>query len=190
MADKDRDESEAAAHSSMGEMAGLWVQSQSIVSAYITANVIDLHHAEDLIQDVAKAVAERFDTFDRSRSFTPWVLGIARNRLLKYYRTRARDRLVLSEPALSRYGEAMYRIEHEAEDRRHALRVCLEQVTGRSREILELRYGDDLKVKDIGQRLGISASTVSVVLHRVRRALDECIRKTLAREGGDGVPAN
>ena len=62
----------------MSEMAALWVQSQSIVSAYITANVIDLHHAEDLIQDVAKAVAEKFDAFDRSRPFTPWVLGIAR----------------------------------------------------------------------------------------------------------------
>ena len=120
MAESNRDVGDSSAHSSMSEMAGLWVQSQSIVSAYVTANVIDLHHAEDLIQEVAKAVAEKFDTFDRSRPFTPWVLGIARNRLLKYYRTRARDRLVLSEPVLARFGDAMYRIEEEAEDRRHA----------------------------------------------------------------------
>jgi len=190
MAEPERDVSQPSTHSSMSEMATLWVQSQSIVSAYITANVIDLHHAEDLIQDVAKAVAERFDTFDRSRPFTPWVLGIARNRLLKYYRSRARDRLVLSEPALASYGDAMHRIEQEAEDRRHALRTCLKQITGRSREILDLRYGADLKVKEIGLQLGISASTVSVVLHRVRRALDECIRRTLATEGGDGAQTN
>lgn len=172
-------------------MASLWVQSQSIVSAYITANVIDLHHAEDLLQEVAKAVAEKFDTFDRSRPFTPWVLGIARNRLLKYYRSRARDRLVLSEPALARYGDAMQRIEPEAEERRHALRECLKQVTGRSREALDLRYGADLKVREIGQRLGVSASTVSVMLYRVRRVLDECIRRTLSRgEGGESVQAN
>ena len=174
----------------MSEMAGYWVRSQSIVSAYVTANVVDLHHAEDLIQEVAQTVAEKFDTFDRSRPFTPWVLGIARNRLLKYYRTKARDRLVLSDPALASFGNAMERIEAESEDRRHALRSCLKQVTGRSREALELRYGEDMKVKEIGQQLGVSASTVSVMLHRVRRALDECIRRTLAAEGGEGVATN
>ncbi len=171
----------------MSEMAGLWVGSQSIVSAYITANVIDLHHAEDLIQDVAKTVAERFDTFDRARPFTPWALGIARNRLLKYYRTQARDRMVLSEPALARFGDAMQQLEDVTEDRRHALRACLKQIKGRSREVLDLRYGEDMKVKEIGQRLGVSASTVSVMLHRVRRALDECIRRTLSAEGGNGA---
>ena len=61
----------------------------------------------------------------------------------------------------------------------------MKQVTGRSREVLDLRYGEDMKVKEIGQRLGISASTVSVMLHRVRRALDECIRRSLASEGGE-----
>ena len=86
---------------SMRELAGLWVQSQSVISAYITANVFDLHHAEDLVQEVAKIVAENFASYDRRHSFVSWALGIARNRILKYYRTRARDRLVLSENALS-----------------------------------------------------------------------------------------
>ncbi len=74
----------------MRELARLWVQSQSVISAYITANVIDAHHAEDLVQEVAQVVAEKFMTFDRSRSFLSWALGIARNRVLKYYRSRER----------------------------------------------------------------------------------------------------
>jgi len=50
------------------------VQSQSVISAYITANVVDAHHAEDLVQEVAQGVAEKFSEFDRTRSFTrgPW----------------------------------------------------------------------------------------------------------------------
>src|SRR5262245_53250378 len=87
---------------SVRELARLWVQSQSAISAYITAHVFDVHHAEDLVQEVAQAAAESFASFDRSRSFLSWVLGIARNRVLKYYRTRARDRLILSEAALER----------------------------------------------------------------------------------------
>src|SRR5690606_5033835 len=81
--------------SSMRELARLWIQSQPAISAYLSANVIDVHHAEDLVQEVAQVVAEKFDEYDRDRSFTSWALGIARHRLLKYYRTRSRDRLVL-----------------------------------------------------------------------------------------------
>jgi RNA polymerase sigma-70 factor, ECF subfamily len=66
----------------MRELAGYWVQSQSAVSAYIAANVVDLHHVEDLVQEVAQVCAEKFATFDRERSFVSWVLGIARHRLL------------------------------------------------------------------------------------------------------------
>ena len=111
----------------MRDLAGLWVQSQPVISAYISANVIDAHHAEDLVQEVAQVVAEKFAEFDRARSFTSWAMGIARNRLLKYYRSHARDRIVLSETALSRLGEGLERIEHEAEDRREALRICLDE---------------------------------------------------------------
>jgi len=168
---------------SMRELARLWVQSQSVISAYLTANVIDVHHAEDLVQEVAQVAAEKFAEYDRGRSFTSWALGIARNRLLKYYRSRSRDRLVLSEAALSKLGEALERVEHEAEDRRIALRTCLERVEGRRRKALELRYGENMKVADIAANLGMSADGVSVMLHRIRTILYECIRKQLAKIG-------
>jgi RNA polymerase sigma-70 factor (ECF subfamily) len=166
---------------SMRDLARLWVQSQPVISAYLTANVIDLHHAEDLVQEVAQVVAEKFAEYDRSRSFTSWSLGIARYRLLKYYRLRARDRLVLSEAALNKLSEALERIEHETEDRRAALRVCLEKVQGRRRQVLEMRYGENAKVGAIAEHFGMSADGVSVMLHRIRALLFECIERQLAR---------
>jgi RNA polymerase sigma-70 factor (ECF subfamily) len=166
---------------SMRELARLWVQSQSAISAYLTANVIDAHHAEDLVQEVAQVVAEKFEEYDRQRSFTSWALGIARNRLLKYYRSRSRDRLVLSEAALTQLGSALERVEHEAENRRIALRTCLERIAGRRRRVLEMRYGENIKVQAIAQQLGMSSDGVSVMLHRIRSALHMCIEKQMAR---------
>lgn len=174
---------DAAGVAAMRELAGLWVQSQSVISAYITANVFDLHHAEDLVQEVAQVVAENFANYDRSQSFVAWALGIARNRLLKYYRTRARDRMVLSETALVRLGEALEHAAGESEDRREALRKCLEQITGRRREVLEMRYRENAKVIEIGDKFGMSASAVSVMLHRIRDALHECIERHVTRTG-------
>ena len=100
---------------------------------------------------------------------------------MKYYRTRSRDRLVLSELALTQLGDAMERVEHEAEDRRAALRICIERVEGRRRRVLEMRYGESAKVGEIAQQLGMSSDGVSVMLHRIRTLLYECIQKQLAQ---------
>ena len=112
----------------MRELAGLWVQSQSVISAYITANVFDLHHAEDLVQEVAQVVAENFANYDRRHSFVSWALGIARNRVLKYYRTAIPRSNRAERKRLIRLGDALEQIESESEDRREALRLCLQRL--------------------------------------------------------------
>src|SRR4051812_44709349 len=167
----------------MRELAGYWVQSQSVISAYITASVFDLHHAEDIVQEVAQVVAEKFASYDRSQSFVGWALGIARNRIMKYYRRRARDRVVLSDEALMRLGEVLEHTGAENEDRREALRHCLQQVTGRRRAVLEMRYRTNAKVTDIAVNFGMSPSAVSVMLHRIRSALYECVERNLSKTG-------
>lgn len=178
---------QAAEHEAMvasrRELAALWVRSQPAISAYITANVVDLHHADDLVQEVAQVVAEKIGTYDRDRSFTSWALGIARNRLLKYYRSQSRDRLVLSEVALTQLAVSIEHVNQQAEERREALRACMEQVRGRRRIVLDLRYGEGFKVIDIAAKLGMSASAVSVMLFRVRTALMQCVQRQLASEG-------
>jgi RNA polymerase sigma-70 factor (ECF subfamily) len=72
-------------------------------------------------------------------------------------------------------------VEHEAEDRRMALRTCLEQVEGRRRTVLEMRYGANAKVTAIASELNMSCDAVSVMLYRIRRMLYECVQKQLAR---------
>lgn len=181
--DEGGDEVLSSQVASMRELAGLWVQSQSVISAYLTANVVDLHHVEDLVQEVAQVCAEKFSSYDRERPFLSWALGIARHRLLKYYRSRSRDRLVLSEAALVRLEAALARVDHEAEDRREAVRRCLQRIRGRRREALDMRYSANAKVSDIAAVLGMSPSGVSVMLHRVRAALFVCIRRYLSGRG-------
>ncbi|HZZ27658.1 MAG TPA: sigma-70 family RNA polymerase sigma factor [Pirellulales bacterium] len=184
VSDAPHEEGTSPQNSAVRELARLWVQSQPIISAYVTANVLDVHHAEDLVQEVAQIAAEKYSTFDRNRSFVSWALGIARNRVLKYYRSRARDRLVLSETALTKLEQALEQVGHEAEDRRAALKTCLEKIQGRRREVLELRYSQNAKVADIAQRFGMSSDGVFVMLHRIRTVLYGCIHRQLAKGAG------
>lgn len=161
-------------------MARLWMRSQGAIAAYVTANTRDFHHAEDVIQDVGKVVAEKFGEYDRGRSFTAWSLGIARNCLLSYYRDSGRNRMVLSEDALRSVEVAVEAVADSGEQRRIALRSCLETLRDRQRELLTLRYEDGLGVVEIASRNETTASTVSVTLYRLRRKLLDCIERRLS----------
>jgi RNA polymerase sigma-70 factor, ECF subfamily len=179
----DRDPRRDAQVSRMRDLAIYWVNSQPVVSAYISANVVDTHHVEDILQEVAQVCAEKFDEYDSERSFISWAMGIARNRILKYYRTRSRDRMVLSEAVLERLEGALEKMEPEAEDRRDALRFCIQRVAGRRRTVLDLRYRDNIRVNEIAEHFDMSPSAVSVMLHRIRTELLECVRRRLNVQG-------
>jgi RNA polymerase sigma-70 factor (ECF subfamily) len=167
----------------MRDLAMYWVNSQSVISAYISANVVDAHHVEDILQEVAQVCAEKFSEYDRERSFISWAMGIARNRILKYYRSRSRDRMVLSEAVLERLEGALEKMEPEAEDRREALRECIKRVEGRRRNVLDLRYRENVRVNEIADRFGMPSSAVSVMLHRIRTDLLDCVRHRLKIQG-------
>lgn len=174
-------ERESSASTDLALMAKLWMQSQGAIAAYVTANTRDFHHAEDVIQEVGRVVAEKFGDYDPTRSFTAWSLGIARNCVLSHYRDSGRDRLLLSENALRTVEAAVEEVARTGERRRVALRACLDTLRDREREWLTLRYEHGLAVSEIASQKITSASTVSVTLHRLRRKLLDCIERRLAR---------
>ena len=57
------------------------------------------------------------------------------------------------------------------------LRLAREQeLTARQRELLRLRYEEEMSVTQIAGRLGVSKSTVSRTLSRAQRRLYKCLR--------------
>ena len=65
-----------------------------------------------------------------------------------------------------------------------ALGRCLKAVDMRSRELLNLRYVNDLSCAEIATRKSATTNAVRVALHRLRTALHRCIEERLvAREG-------
>ena len=58
-----------------------WALAQPAVAAFLTSVVRDFRERDDLLQDVAVAVIESFESYDESRPFVPWAIGIARHRV-------------------------------------------------------------------------------------------------------------
>jgi RNA polymerase sigma-70 factor (ECF subfamily) len=161
------------------EVARLWTAAMPVVLAFLRSGVPRLHDAQDLLQDVAVEAVRRFDTYDPSRSFVGWALGIARNKLKAHYRDHLTSQRILSDLALSRLAEAMQRIARETTDTADALDRCLGRVEAKSMQLLDMRYVQDLSCAEIAQATGASVSAVKVALHRLRAVLHRCIEERL-----------
>jgi RNA polymerase sigma-70 factor (ECF subfamily) len=171
------------------ELSVLWTKAHPIVAAYFRASLRDFHRAEDLLQETAAVVAEKFTTYDPSRSFVSWVLGVARNKLLHHLRTDSNDRHVFDESTVREITDLYAEMEPELAAMTAALETCVDRVTGRPRKLLEMRYVRELTPAKIAVLTGMQAGAVAVMLHRVRRALRDCIEKQLANARRDVGPA-
>jgi RNA polymerase sigma-70 factor (ECF subfamily) len=170
-------EGDRAAH-----IAKLWMESQTVVASFISSSIPDFHAAEDVLQQVAVAVAKDFETYDSERPFIAWAIGIAKFRILAYLRKRRNDRHVFDDRMVVHLADAFEKINLEVDPIRHALGECIQSVNGRSRQALQMRYVDDMKPAAIAEAFGIKPNAVSALLYRARAALGDCIRKRMAGE--------
>lgn len=152
-----------------------WTLAQPAVSAFVTAVVRDFSDRDDVLQNVAVAVIDSFATYDESRPFTPWAIGVARNQIGLYLRRRKRDRHTFDSDAVANLASAFDAV---ADDEMHLLdrlRVCVARLDTRSRRLCQLRYRDDLKPAAIADVLSMTANGVSKALQRVRTQLRICL---------------
>ena len=163
-----------------------WTRAQPAVSAFISSLVTDFHKSEDLLQRAAVAVASKFSSYDASRPFIGWAIGMAKIEILRFRQESKRDRLVFEAETLDVVANAFEQTSLEISDLRSALRKCLQRLQGSARQILELHYLQEFDPAQISSRLGISQNAVFVRLHRARTALRECMEKgTLSISSGE-----
>lgn len=163
-------------------MAELWHKWQPTISAYLQAAVPNYHDAEDLLQQVAVAVARDFDKYDPQTPFGHWAIAIARHRVLNFRRSKAMSKVVFSQETMDLLAEVLPDEPPVTSDFKAVLDQCLEKLQDRARAVLSLRYEEDLRADDIAPRLGMSSSAVSVLLHRTRKALAHCVRSAMGSE--------
>ncbi len=159
----------------MRDLTVHWTRAQPNVSAFISSMVINFHDAEDLIQQVAQSIAEEYHRYDSKQPFIGWALGIARFKVYNYYRS-SKKRQLLDAESLDKIEAAYTVLEPEMDELREALDHCMKQVKGRAGDAIRLRYLNDFKPKQIGEKIGMSANAVSVMLFRVRETLSRCLQ--------------
>lgn len=159
----------------------LFVASQPAFHGFLVALVHDHHAADDLLQELAGRLWEKFGDYDPGRPFVGWGIGFARYVAMEWRRKQQRLPIPMDEKTLSLLADAAEEHLEHHDARLDALRGCLKHLTERQRLALRLRYQEEHPVAEIARMWQRTQMAVYKVLQHCHRALLDCIAETLTR---------
>jgi RNA polymerase sigma-70 factor (ECF subfamily) len=125
-----------------------------------------------------------YDQFELGTDFVKWVSVIAHNQVRKFRREAKRTGFQLSEVTCERLASDASRGADLFEFRRDALRNCMGKLAAGDRQLVQRCYSDSAaSFKTIAEEAGRPVNTVYKALNRIRRALQQCIDRSLSTEG-------
>ncbi len=136
--------------------------------------------AEDLTQETFEAAVTTIGNRNGTSVSVPWLIGVARHKLLDHYRRTGRE-----DRKLARFRERTPKKEElltwESEGSRDKALAALERLPGNQRAAMVLKYLDDLPVPEIAKAMHKSIHAVESLLARGRESF-----KRFYLEGEDG----
>jgi RNA polymerase sigma-70 factor (ECF subfamily) len=161
-----------------------FVRSQDRIYAYVALLLPNRADAEEVFQQTSLILWKKWRQFDPSRDFVRWACGMAHLEVRNFLRKHAdRGRLYLSDDVLAEVAQVRLESHDLLEARRQALRGCLGRLKAGNRELLERCYSGRESIKAIAEGRGQPPNALYMTLKRLRRALFDCINRTLAAEG-------
>lgn len=152
------------------------------IRAYVRRLVPSRADADDVMQEVAVVLWEKFGQFRADGDFRAWAFGIARYAVLGWLRDKGRDRLVLAEDVVEMIADEAVHEEPRLEQQRAALEDCMGKVAPDQRDLLLQAYQPEARIQEVADGSGRTVAGFYQWLHRMRRLLLDCVKRRLARE--------
>ncbi|MBA4387688.1 MAG: hypothetical protein C0404_06880 [Verrucomicrobia bacterium] len=154
---------------------------QRQVMGYLIGKLRNFHSAEDLWQEITLVAWNKYASFDQTRPYIAWLFGIASNMVKHYFRDKP-DELTLPDEIIENVAEIIEKENDRLVTQRDALKRCVENLPSHQRDILRMRYEEDVALKDLAAALGKTLGAVNMLLNRIRSILQECSKARLARQ--------
>ena len=161
----------------------LFLRSEQEIYRYVAALVPNTTDAEDIVQQTALALWEKFDAYDPAQPFTPWACRFALNKARQWIERRQRWQALLEGGLAEELERRREDLRPELEVRLKHLEGCLNKLPEEQRSLVEGYYFrlDTIEKLAVGSSRTVAATYKT--LQRVRQALQSCIEDAAKPEG-------
>lgn len=141
---------------------------------YVMRRVGDQDLAEDLVSQTFFDALSHLKSYEyRGYPFSSWLYKIAHNNVLKWYRVNSRTQKVDLEDIAELRSEEDVEAEVDARSEREDINALLDKLDYEDREIIRLKYFEEVSNIEISQVMGITPNNVGVKLYRALKKLKQ-----------------
>ena len=132
--------SKMVAEDARAEFLTLFLHAEREIFRYIAALVPHHADAEDILQQTALALWERFDDYDRSKPFVPWACRFALNKVRQAIERQRRWQALLSNDLVDELLRRREVLSDDFERRFTHLNDCMAKLPESQRSLVEAYY--------------------------------------------------
>src|SRR3954466_7218036 len=137
-ADSERSSEDRAA--AQERFLSLFLRSEREVFRYVAVLAPNVADAEDIVQQTALSLWEKFDAYDPSQPFTPWACRFALNKAKQWIERRQRWQALLENGLADELARRREELRPEIETRLKHLEGCLNKLPDEQQSIVEGYY--------------------------------------------------
>ena len=153
----------------------LFLRSEQEIFRYVAALVPNVTDAEDIVQQTALSLWEKFDAYDPKQPFTPWACRFALNKARQWIERRQCWQALLDHGLAEELAQRRQELQPEFERRLTHLEVCLGKLPSEQRSLVVAYYYERADIESLAGRTGRTAAAIYKMLQRIRQALQLCV---------------
>ena len=162
--------------------ARLLARVQRRIFVYAMTLLHDPNDAEDVLQETNIVLWKKFHEYEPGTDFGRWACRVAHFEVLKLRKKKGRGGMLLSDKFIETLVAGCERTMPKWDVRQDALRECMGKLNERDRDLVKSRYKPGATTRSVAEGLQRSVQGTRRSLLRIRNALSECVRRTLASE--------
>lgn len=167
---------------SQQEFLRVFLANEREILRYVVALAPNLSDAQEIVQQTAVVLWEKFDQYDADRPFAPWACRFALNVTRQWMDRRQRWKSLLDGGLAEELAIRREQLRSEFNDRLLHLDKCLEKLPDNQRELVEGYYFQRSSVESLAEQAQRTVDAVYKSLQRIRHQLRECIEHSSQEE--------
>lgn len=152
-----------------------WIDVFSFVLKKVS-NEID---ADEITVNVFSKVLSKLDLYDPNFEFKTWILTIAQNTIIDFWRKKSRENSTSSDTLdemKNDYAKSPEELMISEEEQEKIIQI-VETLDANYQEIIRLRFFEERSIKEISEELKISVSNTKVRIMRAKRVLAKLLKE-------------